>query len=254
MNEHLGSPVPAGAAQRNALRRVLFHPVKRTVFDDRIPTGLVDRNVEKTGDAAHFGRRVMLQVVEMHEQAIGQVPVLPPGAHIFPERPERMTVPVHPVAPIVADVGGRRRDRRADPARRIIEQVVPELIGIRMVIVHTPDHIPAVARDIDVFRFGRINQRIERQMRLDESAVRLRREHGQFDVLGRYAQVQPGRHLRDLQTRIAVENQLCDDLLHPGRAGFCIGRDDDVVVPKGKIVPDRRIEMMIMQFSDFDRP
>jgi len=67
------------------------------------------------------------------------------------------------------------------------------------------------------------------------------------------ARVDPAReHPRDLQTRIAIENKLRDDLLHPGRADFCIGRDD-VIVPKGKVVPDCRIEMMIMKFSGFDR-
>lgn len=52
----------------------------------------------------------------------------------------------------------------------------------------------------------------------------------------------------------AVEDQLADDLLRPGGAGFGIGRNDDIVIAELEIVPDGGIDMMVMEFPRLSRP
>ena len=63
---------------------------------------------------------------------------------------------------------------------------------------------------------------------------------GSFTVLGRHPQIEPGRMFGDLEPLGAVEDQLADDLLHPGGAGLAVGGDDDVVVAEREVVPDGR--------------
>jgi hypothetical protein len=59
--------------------------------------------------------------------------------------------------------------------------------------------------------------------------MRLRLDGRQFHLPGRHPQVEPGRDLGDVDPLGAVEDELADDLLGPGRAGLGIGGDDDVV-------------------------
>ena len=48
-----------------------------------------------------------------------------------------------------------------------------------------------------------------------------------------------------------VKQDLSNDLLHPGRPRFGIRGDDDVVISKLEIVPDRGVKMMIVKFTSF---
>ena len=50
-----------------------------------------------------------------------------------------------------------------------------------------------------------------------------------------------------------LEQQLSQDLLDPGGAGLRIGGDDDVVIAEQEIVPDRRVEVVIVEFARLDR-
>ena len=43
-----------------------------------------------------------------------------------------------------------------------------------------------------------------------------------------------------------VKKDLHQDFLHADGAAFRVGRENDVIIPKAEIVPDRRIEMMAM--------
>src|SRR5262249_23457232 len=52
----------------------------------------------------------------------------------------------------------------------------------------------------------------------------------------------------------AGKHELADDLLQPGRARLRVAGDDDVVVAELEVVPDRRIEVMIVQFAGLPRP
>jgi hypothetical protein len=53
------------------------------------------------------------------------------------------------------------------------------------------------------------------------------------------ARVQPGSQWGDLEVGISSKQELGDDLLHPGGTGLGIGRDDNIVVSKRELVPDR---------------
>ena len=68
------------------------------------------------------------------------------------------------------------------------------------------------------------------------------------------AQVEPGREFADRGMVFALEDELRDDLLHPGGAGLAVGGNDDVVIAEGEVVPDRRIEMMVVQLARLHGP
>ena len=53
-----------------------------------------------------------------------------------------------------------------------------------------------------------------------------------------------------LSTRVLSDYHL----LHPGRPGFGVRPDDDVVVPEREVVPDGRVEVVVLEFPLFDRP
>jgi hypothetical protein len=116
-----------------------------------------------------------------------------------------------------------------------------------VVVVHAPHDVAPVAPDVDVLRLGREDEGIKGEVRLEEPSVRLRLHHRQLHLLRGNAQVQPRGHLGHLELRVRPQQHLGDDLLHPGRAGLGVGRDDDVVVAEPEVVPDRRIEVVVVQ-------
>src|SRR3546814_20780715 len=67
----------------------------------------------------------------------------------------------------------RRLDRWPHPARRVVQRLVPEVIGIGMVVVHAPGDVAPVPADVDVLGLRREHERIDRQVRLQEAPVRL---------------------------------------------------------------------------------
>ena len=97
--------------------------------------------------------------------------------------------------------------------------------------------IAAIASDMDVFGFVGHIERIGGQVGFHEPPVWLSVQGG--ERLGRQGpQLDPGREGGDVEVFGPVENELGDDLLHPGGAGFHVGGDDDVVVAEGEVVPD----------------
>src|SRR5918994_2138382 len=151
-----------------------------------------------------------------------------------------------------ASTAGCRREAARWAARRagrVVERLVPYLVRVSVVVLHAPHHVAAVAAYVDVLRLGREDQGIEGEVRLQEPTVRLCLHHRQLYFLRRDAEVQPRGHLRYLDLGVRTEQQLRDDLLHPGRAGLGVGRDDAVVVAEAEIVPDRRVEVVVVQLS-----
>ena len=90
-------------------------------------------------------------------------------------------------------------------------------------------------------------------MGLHEAAMGLRLDAGQLDLVGWDAEIEPGRHIGHRQAFFAIEQQLADNLLHPGGTGLGVGGDDDVIVAKWKIIPDGGIEMVAFHLSGFFR-
>lgn len=91
-------------------------------------------------------------------------------------------------------------------------------------------------------------------MGFDEAAMGLRFERWKLHVLGWKPKIDPWGQLRHVDTSLTVEDQLCEDLLNPGRSGLRIGGDDDVIIPEVKIVPQRGIEMIVVKLARLVRP
>ena len=185
----------------------------------------------------------------MHQQDIGQFADIPPGADIFPERPERLAVTGQPVAEIRRDIRVWPANRRADAAGGIVQRAIKEVIGSHVMVMQAPRHIAAIAGDIDVFGLVGKLQGIDRQVGFQEPAMRLRLDHRQLDLFRGQAQVHPRGHRAKVQPLGPTENQLAQNLLHPGGAGLGIGAQNDVVIAERKVVPDRAIHVVIMNFA-----
>jgi len=99
---------------------------------------------------------------------------------------------------------------------------------------------------MDVSGLAAEAQRIDRQMRLQDAAMRLRLQHGEPRQHRADAQIDPGRDVRDRNLGISVEHQLCDDLLHPAGARSGIAGHHHIVAAKRQVVPDGRVEMGTM--------
>ncbi len=127
------------------------------------------------------------------------------------------------------------------------------MVSIGVMVVHAPDDIASIPANVDVFCLGRKYQRVHRQVGFKEPAVGLAFDLGEFHLFRRNAHVEPWRHFRYGKALLAIEDQLAKDLLNPRRPRLGIGRDDDVVVTKLEVVPDRRVEMVIVKFAGFLR-
>ena len=86
-------------------------------------------------------------------------------------------------------------------------------------------------------------------MGLDETAVGLGLQRRKLDLFWRHPQVDPGREVVHGHVRVALEHQLADDLLCPGRTRFGVGAHHDVAVAELEIVPDGRVHVMVHQLA-----
>ena len=89
-----------------------------------------------------------------------------------------MVILVEPFIPVVDHILWFTLDGRPDAAGRFIESVVPELIGIHVVVVHAPHHIAAISRQIEIFRLGREDEGIHREVRLEKPPMSHRFDGG----------------------------------------------------------------------------
>ncbi len=85
-----------------------------------------------------------------------------------------------------------------------------------MVVVHAPEYITAISADIEVLCLFREHQCVYRQMSLDKATVSLCLHHLQLYFFWWNTQVHPRGHLRHFQAFFAIEQELSNDLLHPG--------------------------------------
>ena len=187
----------------------------------------------------------------MHEHHVGKAADIPPASNILPKRPKGVTVTRQPFVPVLSNIARGRCYRWTYASRGVVEYFVPQFIRVRMVIIHTPNHVTSVARNVNIFRRRREPKRVDRKMRLDKPSVRLCFHQWELHLFGGNAQVEPGRHLPDFKIGSPIEKQLGDNLLHPGRSGLGICRNDDVVVAKRQIVAHRGIKVMVVELSRF---
>ena len=91
-------------------------------------------------------------------------------------------------------------------------------------------------------------------MSLHETPVTLGFNLWEFHLLWRNPQVYPRRHFSYRQIWIRLEQQLGNELLHPSCPSLGVRRNDDVVIAKLQLVPDRRIKVMVVYLTRLDRP
>jgi hypothetical protein len=72
---------------------------------------------------------------------------------------------------------------------------------------------------------------------------------GSFTAFGGTRRSSHGDSSATASSGSGTEQHLSDDLLHPGRSRLRVRRNHDVVVPEREIVPDRRVEVVRMEFS-----
>jgi len=118
---------------------------------------------------------------------------------------------------------------------------------VEIVIAH-------VAPDIDVLGLRREDERVERQVGLDETPVALRLQSAEHLVEREQAHVEPRGIVERGEARGRIHDELADDLLHPSRPRFAPSHDDDVVVPELESVPTRRIENRRLVLAFVTRP
>jgi hypothetical protein len=68
------------------------------------------------------------------------------------------------------------------------------------------------------------------------------------------AEVEPGGHLGNFKGGVRAEEELRHDLLGPGGAGLGVSSDDYVVVAEAEVVPDRGIEVVVVELPGLRRP
>src|SRR6185295_16013402 len=93
---------------------------------------------------------------------------------------------------------------------------------------------------------------VDWQMRLEEPPVRLRCRD--LQIVRFYARIDPRRVQLAKDFRIALEDELPDDLLHPGRARLRPSTNDNIVIAEIKPVPARRIDDPMHKLARLHRP
>jgi hypothetical protein len=151
-----------------------------------------------------------------------------------------------PAVKMLYRIGKRRRIGTGDRfigESRLVEGLDHCVGEARRVIVERHRGIAAVAGDMDVFDLVVEGQPVERQMRLEETAMPLRLDLGDdlLDRLGK-APVDPCRYFHDRHRLGALEDEEAHDPLHPGGAAFGVGRDDDVVAARSIVPPAPAVE------------
>src|SRR5262245_44121775 len=177
----------------------------------------------------------------MAQMDIREAPNLPPGCDVLPEGPPWVAIPLQPVMIILPDGSRWSLDRRADPPWRVVQDRIPLVIDVDLMVVHTPDDIASIPPNVEILSLWGKDEGLHGQMRLEAPPMRLRFNSGERLRL-RDPDIQPGRHGRHIQAFGPLKQELGDDLLNPGRPRLGIGSNDDIIRAKVKGIPDRGIK------------
>jgi hypothetical protein len=85
VNEGPGAALVEAPAVRRVLLRVRLHVVEAAVPDGRIESFLVEPDLEERRDPSYLTLEIALEVGEMQEEHVRQVPDRPPGGDAVPE-------------------------------------------------------------------------------------------------------------------------------------------------------------------------
>src|SRR5215216_2717399 len=168
-----------------------------------------------------------------------------------PERPVRIGIAIEPIEEGEPDVRIRVGDRRLVGIERI-DAVEHFLRKTAVVVVPAPVAVATVPADEDVLCPWRVDERLDRQMRLEVPTVRLR--GSSLESIRDHSEIRPWRAVHSIKVGLSRKDQLADNLLHPGRAGLRPGRNNNVVVPEVEAVPLARVDHPFDKFALLDWP
>src|SRR5262249_40841476 len=115
--------------------------------------------------------------------------------HAVPKRPPGVAIAIQPLAPVLVDIGRWRLEGWTSMILDGASVLVDLGLEVHVVVVEAPDDVATIAANVDVAGLGRKHECVDRQMRLDETPVRLPGEQLQFHGFRDNPMVEPGRHL-----------------------------------------------------------
>ena len=236
VDETLSAALPHVRPSRHHQPGVGLHVIEGAMGNYFRKHRLAYRDFQEGRKAPDRAFEIGLQLVVVKELHVCQGAHSPPGPYVFPIGKGWKSVAFKPAEKEVTRLASGPFDRRADAARRGVEN--PEIVvaGVGKMIEQAPRHIAAIARDIHIFGLGREYQRINGQVCFEKSAMALgfrypgpERAHG--------AGLYPERQVADRQSFRALGQELGNNLLDPGCPRFRIGGNDNVVVAEPDQVP-----------------
>ena len=216
-----------------------LHVVESTMLCDLVQRRLVGLDVQELCNPLDLAAQVGLQIVEVDEEQVGQVSRSVPAANRLPERQSDrvLLVVLENVKEVLSGIGRRLQQGGSHAAGRVVDQLIEHRRGVIHVIVQAPERISTITRHEDIFRLWAVDEILEGQVRFDEAPVLLRFQEPSYGFQRNGTEVQPGgRHVHG-DFFGALEDELRDDLLQPGRTRFAPAGDDDVVRTELKVVP-----------------
>jgi hypothetical protein len=272
-NEHI-SPPPVGPLVnesgsatlknhldllRTHLLRMRLHILKRTPFHNPIQPSPINLNIQKLCNPLDFTAQIRLQIIIMYNEHIRQFPHPIPPTNRLPNRQRHNRLVIF-VLENVQKIPPRIRiwsvKRTPHTPRRLVDQLIEHWRSVEHMVMQAPNRISAIPRHKNIFRLRAEDEVLERRVGFDEAAVFLRFElrEGRFE--GGQAHVDPrGSRVEMWDWVVNVEeDELGDDLLHPGGAGFAPAGDNDVVRAEREVVPARCVHMVGLELEDFDGP
>ena len=221
MDERVGTILESNIRLRRAdFDCMRLHVVESTMPYDILQRRIRDFDVQKLSDPLDLAAQVSLQIVKVHKEQVGQVSRRVPAANRLPERQcDRVLLVIcEDVKEVLSGIRWWFQQSRSHTPGSVVHQLIEQRRGMVHMIVQAPERISAVARYEDILCFRAEDEVLEWQVRFDEAAVLLRFQHADYGFQRNGAEVEPGRCRVDGSFFGALEDELRDDLLHPGCA------------------------------------
>ena len=201
VDEGLGAAVPEHPAERRRLGGVRLHPVERAMLDDRRPAVRRHLDPEEVGDPPDSPSMSAFRSAKCTSSTFGRCRAFHHERDVLPERPERMPVAVEPVV-IILRGSSPAAARSARRPARACRSAPPYQAALAWRGGSTCSTARRARRGhVDVPGLRREHERVDRQVGLQEPPVGLRLDRRQLHLARRHPQVDPGRHLPDVDVR-----------------------------------------------------
>ena len=200
--------------------------------------------------------RSRLQLGEMQQQHVRQVRGSPTSSGCSPRtaRTDGRRAPAIR-RKYCADVGRRPLDRRADAAGRVVQRAgTRSRWRWRGGCTCSRPRRARRGRCRGIWRAGEKTSASTGRWVLRKRRWVCASTAGSFTSFGGTRRSSQGDISATSRSVCAVEEELGDDLLHPGGAGLGVGGDDDVVVAEREVVPDGGVEMVVVELAGLLRP